>query len=60
MARTPRFVVDRFALKLKLAMLHAAYNKRRPPPPLEPEPAPVVPNRPLTLSGGAAAELEFD
>jgi hypothetical protein len=65
MAVKPRFVVDRFGLKLKLAHLHfahvqLAFGKRKPRKPLDPEPAPVKPDRPLTLSGGAAAELEFD
>lgn len=60
MARTPRFAVDPFAMRVKIARLHLALNRRRPPKPLDPEPAPVVPDPPSFLSGGAAAELEFD
>jgi hypothetical protein len=60
MPPAPRFVVDRFALRVKIARLHAAFGKRRPPKGLDPEPLPVEPNRPSTLSGGAAAALEFD
>ena len=35
-------------------------RRRRPGPGNPPETVPVMPNRPNSLSGGAAAELNFD
>lgn len=39
---------------------HARLKRRRPRKDEEPGGVPVEPNRPNTLSGGAAAALEFD
>jgi hypothetical protein len=52
-----RFVASASYLK---SAQHLAFLNRKRRKPGEPEGEPVEPNRPNTLSGGAAAELEFD
>lgn len=47
-------------LRLVLSSVAGRTGRKRGPGHAEGEPCPVVPNRPLNLSGGAAAALEFD
>ncbi|MBX9861035.1 MAG: hypothetical protein K2Y20_15805 [Sphingomonas sp.] len=55
-------VSRRLAPGMRLVILSAVNKarKKRGPGPTEGEPCPVAPNRPLDLSGGAAAALEYD
>lgn len=47
-------------IRLVLATAARGVNKKRGPGQAESDPCPVAPNRPLDLSGGAAAALEYD
>jgi hypothetical protein len=47
-------------MPLSIAYLQFPFARGRKRKPWEPEGEPVEPNRPSFLSGGAAAELEFD
>lgn len=47
-------------VRLVLSSFGNKTNRKRGPGPWEGQPCPVEPNRPLNLSGGAAAALEFD
>ena len=60
MANKPRSVVYQFGQKRSNARVQDSLDRRRRSRPPEPEPEPVEPKRPPSLSGGAAAELEFD
>ena len=54
------FRVDREAFLNRIARLHRRFRRPRPRKGGQTEPEPVEPPNPRNLSGGAAAELEYD
>ena len=61
-AFSPKLVDLKLAPGLRLTLISVIdrINRKRGPGHPEGEACPVEPNRPLNLSGGAAAALEFD
>ena len=47
-------------IRLVLSTATRGANKKRGPGQADSDPCPVEPNRPLNLSGGAPASLEYD